>query len=91
MAHPLLEAVYLGLFAGSVAQPIEVPKQPVMVAPGCIECATAAPARAPRVVYDWASGTRSVYASAAPTDLRTPPAVGVTEWRNRRLDGPAAG
>jgi hypothetical protein len=90
MAHPLLEAIYIGLFAGGVAQPVEIPNPPVVAAPGCVECAAAAPARAPRVVYDWASGTRNVYASVKP-NMRTAPTVGITEWQIRRLNGSAAG
>ena len=90
MAHPLLEAIYIGLFAGGVAQPVEVPRQPVVAAPGCIEC-IASPARAPRVVYDWAGGTRNVYASVKRNDLRTAPTVGITEGQIRRLNGSAAG
>ena len=51
----------------------------------------AAPAKAPRVVYDWASGTRSVYASITPSAVQDAPLVGITEWQIQRLNGSAAG
>jgi len=91
MAHPLLEAIYIGLFAGGVAQPVEVPRQPEMSAPSCIECRAAAPAKAPRVVYDWAAGTRSIYTQVPPSAIEGAPMVGITEWQIRRLNGSATG
>ena len=91
MAHPLLEAIYIGLFAGGVAQPVEVPTQPVVSAPSCVECGAAAPAKAPRVVYDWAAGTRSVYTQLPPSAIGRTPMVGITEWQIQRLNGSAAG
>ena len=91
MAHPLLEAIYIGLFAGGVAQPVEVPEQPVLSTPSCVECRAAAPVKAPRVVYDWAAGTRSVYTQVAPSMVKKAPMVGITEWQIQRLDRSAAG
>ncbi len=91
MAHPLFEAIYIGLFAGGVAQPVEVPEQPVMSAPTCVECRAAAPVRAQRVVYDWAPGTRSVYTRVTPSVVKKAPMVGITEWQVQRLTGSAAG
>ena len=91
MAHPLLEAIYIGLFAGGVAQPVEVPKQPVVSAPSCVECRAVTPGKAPRVVYDWASGTRSVYAKIPRSEIEKAPKVGITESQIRRLNGSAAG
>ena len=91
MAHPLLEAIYIGLFAGGVAQPVEVPKQPVMSAPSCVECRAVAPTKASRVVYDWAAGTRSVYTQLPPSAIGKAPMVGITEWQIQRLNGSAAG
>ena len=90
MAHPLVEAIYIGLFASGVAQPVEVHTQPVVSAPTCVEC-KAASTRAPRVVYDWAAGTRSVYTQVPPAAIKKAPMVGITEWQVRRLNGSTAG
>lgn len=90
MAHPLVEALYIGLFASGVAQPVDTLPQTVAEKPAQSQHVSQ-PARAPRVVYDWAAGTRSVYrrqAAGIPSDAAQ---VGITEWQVQRIVGPAAG
>ncbi|MDJ0738781.1 MAG: hypothetical protein QNJ91_03630 [Gammaproteobacteria bacterium] len=90
MAHPILEALYIGLFASTVAQPVDTLEQPVVTVPTYTQCSVES-ARAPRVVYDWASGTRSVYRTPVKSEVADTPMVGITEWQVRRISGLAAG
>ena len=92
MAHPIIEAIYIGLFASTVGQPVDVPKEPVAqaTAPACVECRMTT-SRAPRVVYNWAAGTRSVYRAPRKPVLDETPMVGMSELQMRRISGLAAG
>lgn len=89
MAHPFIEALFIGLFATNAADPVETQPTTPVALPDCTHCVTA-PAASTRVVYDWAAGTRSVYRK----DIKAPasaPLVGVTEWRKRRAADPKTG
>lgn len=91
MAHPLIEAIYLGLFASGVAQPVDVPIRPVTQKVVCSTC-IAADTRAPHVLYNRAAGTRSVYIEAVhPPGVHNSPKVRITEWQDLRTAPITAG
>lgn len=91
MAHPLLEALYIGLLASNLGQaggdPAAMAAAPLDCAPRCV--AAAAPRRTERVVYDWAAGSRVIHPTVV--DTPAPPMLGITEDQARRLLDPAAG
>jgi hypothetical protein len=90
MAHPLLEALYIGLLASNLGQNGVEPTLAVASAFECTpRCVAAAPRRAERVVYDWAAGNRVVH----PTVLEAPepPMLGISADQARRLVDASAG
>jgi hypothetical protein len=90
MAHPLIEALYIGLLASNLGQaggePAAAAAAAPEPAPGCV---AAAPRCGERVVYDWASGSRVVHVGVSEAPAR--PMLGITEDQARRLADPAAG
>jgi hypothetical protein len=86
MAHPFLEALYIGLLASGSGQAVDAPQQIVTPLPLCSHCVES-PARSPRIVYNWSAGTRSVYSRNAVSFPNASPMVGMTEWQVRRLAG----
>ena len=86
MAHPLIEALYIGLLASGPVQPVDVAHLPVASLSPCGQCVERA-SRSPRVVYNWATGTRSIYGRGGITVPEGSPMVGMTEWQVRRLAG----
>ncbi|MCB1771976.1 MAG: hypothetical protein KDI88_00045 [Gammaproteobacteria bacterium] len=86
MAHPLIEALYIGLLASGPGHAVDVANLPVTSLPSCPYCVESG-VRSPRVVYNWAAGTRSIYGRGGITVPDGSPMVGMTEWQVRRLAG----
>ncbi|MCB1722224.1 MAG: hypothetical protein H6953_14565 [Chromatiaceae bacterium] len=84
MAHPIIEAVYWGLFATSAAQPVEVPREVVVEPASKLECPCVT-VRAPRVVYDWAGNNRVVYRATQTLTRDSDPLVGMSEQQIDRM------
>jgi len=89
MAHPVIEALYIGLFATGVAQPVDVPRTPTVEDAGQFECVSVA-TRPPRVVYDWVAGRRAVYHTAPVAVRPDAPQVGINEVQIQRMTRLAA-
>ena len=89
MAHSIIEALYIGLFAAGSVQPLSAPVAPVITDADGIAYVDASP-RTPRVVYDWASGRRTVYRAATVTLDPEAPQVGITEAQIQRMTQLAA-
>lgn len=90
MAHPIIEALYIGLFAASAVQPVDAPREVTVSDRPCSECRVVSE-RAPRVVYNWAAGSRIVYRSVAGAERLDAPLVGITDKQIRRMTRLAAG
>jgi len=87
MAHPILEALYIGLLTSGLSQPVDVAR--TVVAPPVASPAVQMPAR-PRVVYDWAAGQRLVFTRAArDREPSRQPMVGITDEQVQRMVGGA--
>ncbi len=88
MAHPIIEALYIGLLTGGLSQPVDTP-QPVMSQP--TETAVVEMPVRRRVVYDWANGERVVFRhDASSRVLGEQPVVGMTDAQVDRINRAAA-
>jgi hypothetical protein len=85
MAHPIIEALYIGLLTSGLSQPVDAPR--VVITPPVASPAVQMPAR-PRVVYDWAAGERLVFTRAAhDREPSRQPMVGITDEQVQRMVG----
>jgi hypothetical protein len=90
MAHPLLEALYIGLLASNLGQGGAEAADAAAAAVDCApRCVASSPRRAERVVYDWAAGSRVVHPTVV--EAPEPPMLGITADQARRLADPTAG
>ncbi len=88
MAHPIIEALYIGLLTSGMSQPVDAPK-PVISEPAPTSVIEM-PMRQ-RVVYDWAAGQRLVFdAKVATPSMTRQPVVGITDEQVDRMIGGAA-
>ena len=58
MAHPIIEALYIGLLTSGLSQPVDAPK--TVRSPPSPPPSIQLPMRQ-RIVYDWAAGERRVF------------------------------
>lgn len=90
MAHPIIEALYIGLLTSGMSQPVDAPK-PVVSNPTTASSVIEMRVRQ-RVVYDWAAGQRRVFdAPAARPALTDQPVVGITDEQVDRIIGGSTG
>jgi hypothetical protein len=90
MAHPLLEALYIGLLASNMGAGGAAGADVAVATTECPpRCVAAASRRGERVVYDWASGSRMVHPAVLDAPAR--PMLGISADQALRLSDPAAG
>ena len=83
MAHPIIEALYIGLLASGLSQPADEPKAVLSVPnpPASVQL----PLRQ-RVVYDWAAGERQVFHHrVAERRIGDQPMVGMSDAQVKRI------